>query len=115
MDDWFKGEQVKAYLLVGTKTDNVYGSDGAEYEPVEVNNVLVAPTATTDIEGNQRLAGDSTTLSFYLPKEFTESLRGALIELDGRRYEIQGDPVPYPSDLTPGEWDRVATGILVEG
>lgn len=104
-------------LLVPVKTSpDVYGEENVtEWEPRQVENVLVAPAATTDLAGNQRVLGDRSALELHFPKTFRDSLRNCRVELFGQIWQISGDPVPFMDVNTPTPWNRPVTAELVEG
>lgn len=81
----------------------------------DVENVLVAPATTADIDGIARPEGDDTTLTLHFPKTYTASLRGCAVVVDGRRFEVAGDPMGYMEANTPGAWNRPVAVRLVEG
>ena len=85
------------------------------FETETVPNVLVSPASTDDLEAIARPEGDTVALALHFPKTYTASLRGSLVEVRGRRYEIQGDPQSYMDENTPGAWNRPVTATLVEG
>lgn len=54
-------------------------------------------------------------MTFHFPESFTESLRGARVTYAGNTYEVVGDPQPYLADLTPGDWNRAVSCVIVRG
>ena len=79
-------------------------------EPVEgeperetVENVLVAPGATTDMD-ETRPQGVSVVFTLHFPKGYGKSLRGCSVEVRGTAYEVVGDPQPYTEANVPGQW-----------
>lgn len=86
-------------------------------ESYMVENVLLAPDSSADVEGSIRLAGDEDRLVAYFPKSFRRDLRGALVAVPSSRskYRVEGNPTSYLGDLTPGLWDRVVRLVKVEG
>ena len=81
----------------------------------DVDNVLVAPASTEDLAGLGRPDGDETVIVAHFPKTWSGSLRGAVLVVDGRRFEVVGDPQPYMAANTPGAWNRPVHARLVEG
>ncbi len=77
-------------------------------EPAEetVENVLVAPGATNDMEA-ARPDGVAVALTLHFPKEYAASLEGCSVELpepwEGT-YHVIGNPMPYMR--SPGQWNR---------
>lgn len=79
-------------------------------EPVEgepetelVDNVLVAPGSTTDMD-EKRPQGVSVVFTLHFPKTYTKPLRGCQIKVRGTLYEVVGDPQPYTEANVPGDW-----------
>lgn len=76
--------------------------------PVTVENVLVAPSTTNDMEA-ARPEGVTVAYTLHFPKTFTGSLEGCLVTLPapwGGTYRVVGDPMPYIDVDTPTPWDR---------
>ena len=82
---------------------------------IAVPNVLVAPKTTQDLNGSLRLAGDTSAVELHFPKTFTGSLAGALVEVRGVQYQVDGAPIPYTEANTPLAWWLPVTGVRVDG
>ena len=109
------GERVTIFAQVKGSEDS-YGVPSVEYRAQRaIENVLVAPSGTTDLEPGMRADGDSVTLTLHFPKTFTGSLRSARLTVRGVMYEVVGDPQPYTDQNVPGAWNRPVTVRLVEG
>ena len=105
-----QGETVQISRASIAYTD-AYGEANMEWHLAEtVENVLVAPGNTADLEPGMRPNGDSTSLTLHFPKGFTEDLRGARVFV-----RVIGDPQPYTDQNVPGAWNRPVTVRLVEG
>ena len=82
-----------------------------------VDNVSVRPeTTTTEIDGKAHEYRIETTLALAFPKTYDGDLRGAAVEVPiypGRRWLIQGDPLPTPD--APTAWNRNARAVLADG
>ena len=87
-----------------------YAWESAETVP----NVLVAPGSTDDLD-ETRPEGVEVAYSLYFPKAYAKSLRSCRVEVRGERFEVVGDPRPYPEHLTPGDWNMVAEVRRVDG
>ena len=77
-----------------------------EREPVD--NVLVQPGATADMDAS-RPEGVTVALTLHFPKEYGQPLKGCSVELPepwAGTYRVIGDPRPYMVENTPGPWDR---------
>lgn len=109
------GERVTLFVPVKGSEDS-YGVPSIEYRAQRtIENVLVAPSGTADLEPGMRPDGDSVTLTLHFPKTYTGSLRSARVAVRGVMYEVVGDPQPYTDQNIPGPWNRPATVRLVEG
>lgn len=109
-----KGETVTVFAprLVGS---DEYGADVYEFDPIEVENVLVAPAHSMDLTGSMRPTGDATDLVLYFPKSFTGSLRSARVRVREQTYEVQGDPLGFDPAITPTSWNLVVGVKRVDG
>ena len=73
-----------------------------------VENVLIAPGATADLEAS-RPEGVTVAYTLHFPKGYTRDLTGCTVSLpapwaneDG--YRVVGEPRPYMDANTPGAW-----------
>lgn len=112
--DLLHGVPVTVELASGGAKDR-HGNATTAYQAARVvENVLPAPSTTDDL-GEGRPDGVSVDMTFHFPKSFTESLRGARVTYAGTTYEVVGDPQPYLADLTPGDWNRAVSCVIVRG
>lgn len=110
-----QGEVANLFIPVQGSADS-YGVPSIEWrEHGVIENVLVAPSGTADLEPGMRPDGDSVTLTLHFPKTYTGSLRSARLAVRGVMYEVVGDPQPYIDQNVPGAWNRQVTVRLVEG
>lgn len=110
-----QGERVNLFIPVQGSADS-YGVPSIEWrEHGVIENVLVAPSGTSDLDPGMHPDGDSTLLALHFPKAFIESLRGMRIVVRGKTWEVVGDPQAYSDQNVPGEWNRPVTVRLVEG
>ncbi len=96
-----------------TVTPRIQGEDdmfgNATYtdgEPVTVDDVLVSPGATTDLEAS-RPEGVTVAYTLHFPKAYTGDLEGAKVALPspwGGTYRVIGKPSPYMDANTPTRW-----------
>ena len=78
-------------------------------DPAPVDDVLVAPGPCADITDSERPNGAKIQWTCYLPKAFTDDLRGAQVSVRGGDWlDVVGVPGAYPDALTPGDWNRIA-------
>lgn len=99
-----KGEKV---VVIFKRTEDESDAFGAPIETEEyltVENVLVAPTKPEDILASNRLNGSLAKYTLYFPKSFREELRGADVEIRGKRHRVIGDPDHYDEVNVPGTW-----------
>lgn len=74
-------------------------------EPVAttVDNVLIVPGATADLEAS-RPDGVTVALTLHFPKTYSGDLRGCNVIVDGIEYRVIGEPKPYMDENTPTAW-----------
>ncbi len=72
-----------------------------------VRNVLVCPGATADAVESMRPDGVAVTYTLAFPKPYDADLRGAEVEIRGRRYRVIGDPRPCVENCPTAWWLRV--------
>lgn len=109
------GERVTVFAQVKGSEDS-YGVPSVEYRAQRaIENVLVAPSGTADLEPGMHPDGDAVTLTLHFPKAFTGSLRSARLAVRGVMYEVVGDPQPYTDANVPGAWNRTVQVRLIEG
>ena len=80
------------------------GSTGADVETVD--NVLVAPGATSDMEAS-RPEGVTVAYTLHFPKAYSGALEGCMVTLPAPwagDYMVVGDPRQYMDENTPTEW-----------
>ena len=84
---------------------------------VPVENVLIAPSTTTDDEA-ARPFGYVTTLTLHFPKDFEGDLRGCEIELPNPYppvVRVVGKPAPYLDSNCPTPWHMPVTVEVADG
>lgn len=100
-------------VTVSVAVRSATGEDGhgaATYgtAETEVGNVIVQPGSCADLDAS-RPEGARVSLTLHWPKDAAvTALKGAVVTLAGEHagaYRVVGDPVPYQSDLTPGDWN----------
>lgn len=95
-------------------------------EPVEVeptaetvDNVLIAPGATDDLEAS-RPDGVRVDLTLHFPKTYNQDLRGCTVMLPApwaneKGYRVIGEPKPYMDANTPTKWHMPVEVVAVHG
>lgn len=108
---------------VTVHTPKTYGVDRfnntvvTAYADSTVNNVLIAPGASSDLEAS-RPEGVKVAFTLHFPKTFTDSLRDCLVELPAPysgTYRVIGDPQPYQPGNTPTKWHLACEVVEVSG
>jgi hypothetical protein len=72
----------------------------------DVENVLVAPGSTADVDGSIRPDGVKVVFQLHWPKADSRLLAGKRVVVRGETFAVIGDPRPYTDGNTPGEWNR---------
>lgn len=93
------------------------------WEREEVQNVLVAPGSTSDVEESARPDGTRAVFTLGFPKTFCKSLRGCRVVVRcpaggdeaEHTYAVIGDPQPYTPENVPGPWNYTAEVEAVDG
>lgn len=83
-----------------------FGNATYAYTSKTVDDVLVAPGATSDLEAS-RPEGVTVAYTLHFPKTFTGSLEGCIVTLPAPwagDYRVVGDPHPYIDANTPTRW-----------
>lgn len=94
-----------------------FGNAVYTFKDSTVNNVLVAPGVTADLEA-ARPEGVSVDLTLHFPKSFTASLEGCLIVLPAPwsgTYSVVGSPSQYIDANTPTNWHMSVEVVRVNG
>lgn len=100
-----KGVAVTVSSPSSTSTDR-FGNPVITWTDTTVNNVLVSPGATSDLEA-ARPEGVTVDYTLHFPKSFTGSLEGAKVTLPQPWtgvYHVIGAPGAYIDANTPTAW-----------
>lgn len=81
----------------------------------EVENVVVAPGSTADVEDSTRPYGTRAAFTLGLPKAFSASLRGCRVVVRGTECAVIGDPQPNAVANCPTAWWYTAEVEAVDG
>lgn len=73
---------------------------------VEVENVLVAPSASDDIVTSQDLCGKKAVYTMAIPKNDAHKWEDTLVEFFGQRFHTFGFPVQGIEENIPLEWNK---------
>ena len=111
------GETVKVSLLELSGQDE-YGNELEVFgEPFEVANVLCGRGSTSDPDREGEPYAIRSDKRFSFPRGFDADLRGAIIEWDGRKFKVVGEPVKSTeANLPPGiPWNIRCETVRHEG
>ncbi len=109
----FEGVSVEVMRPIEGELDDM-GEPTTTWETETVENVLVAPSTTEDLEAT-RPDGARVSVTFHFPKTYTKPLRGCMVIYNQNKYRIIGSPVPYMEQNTPGQWNYPALAEAVYG
>lgn len=79
--------------------------------PVEVENVLVAPTSSDDMITEQNLYGKTSVYTLGIPKGDEHDWKNKKVEFFGQTFRTFDDPIKGIDDLIPLAWN---TKVKVE-
>ena len=112
-----KGVTVSVKIPSSWITDRFNNAVVDEYQTISVDDVLIVPGATEDLEAS-RPEGVSVAFTLHFPKTFNESLEGALVYLPAPfsgTYRVIGNPKPFMDANTPTPWHMPAEVELAHG
>lgn len=87
---------------------------GEEVGREEVDNVLVAPGATSDLDST-RPNGVTVAFTLCFPKGYAGALKDAHVTVRGVECKVVGDPQRYVEANTPGPWNLTCEVTRTDG
>ena len=99
-----KGITIKLFEEVKVGEDP-FGAPMFEETPVEVENVLVAPTSSEEIVTEQNLYGKRSVYTLAIPKGDTHDWRNKKVEFFGQTFRTFDMPVSGIEELIPLSWN----------
>ncbi len=75
----------------------------------DVENVLVAPVSSSDIENNTSLDGHIAIYTLGIPKEDNHSWSDKIVEIWGRKWHTIGLEIRGIDELIPTDWNKKIT------
>lgn len=120
------GEQV-ALLVPEEGRPNLLGErTSRHFDEVIVDDVLIVPGDSLDLNGSIRPEGDRTVYTLHFPKTFPKSvtevpayrlksLKGMQVKVRGEAFRVIGDPKPYMDVNTPTRWNLPVKVEAVNG
>lgn len=103
-----KGITVTLFERVKTGTDNLNHSTFKTI-PVQVSNVLVAPTSTSDIPTETEADRRKATYQLAIPKGDNHNWNNAVVEFFGSKWHTVGLPIEGIETNIPLEWNKKVT------
>lgn len=97
-----RGERVSVLSPVRTLGDDREPS--VEWSEAAVDDVLVAPGATSGSPSGNRPGPTEAALTLAFPKTFSGSLRGCRVRVRGELFDVVGDPRPNQAWNCPTRW-----------
>lgn len=99
-----KGITVRLYEKTQTGVDG-FNRPIYKETPVDVDNVLVAPTSSTDIINTTDLTGKTAVYTLAIPKGDSHNWMDAKVEFFGEMWQTFGFPIMGIDALVPLEWN----------
>ena len=96
------------------KRDELGEPSGFTEERDEVQNVVVAPGPTADLDA-ARPEGVTVAFTLCFPKVYAGELRGCSVLVRGAEYAVVGNPQRYTAENTPGDWNLTAEVSRTDG
>lgn len=87
---------------------------GETVTEAEVDNVVVCPGATADLDST-RPNGATVAYTLCFPKGADVSLKDATVTVRGTDYKVVGDPKRYAAANTPGPWNLTCEVTRTDG
>ena len=110
--DFFKTEPVVVITQETVKND--LGEVIETSETQTKADVLVCPKSNQDL-GVERPDGDKVVFNLHFKKGWSVPLRGALVEVRGERYRVDGDPQPLTVDNCPTTFNLPVKVVRCDG
>lgn len=79
-------------------------------DPVEVENVLVAPSTAQDLLDNTSLEGAKAVYTLAIPKSDTHNWENAKVEFWGETWKAYGIPLSGMDENIPLSWNKKSGG-----
>lgn len=83
-----------------------FGKTIYEEVPVEVENVLVSPTSSTDVIDQLNLHGKKAIYTLAIPKNDSHDWEDVKVEFFGKIWKTFGFPTEGIDELIPLEWNK---------
>ena len=112
-----RGETVFVKRRLEDDAEDSQGNSEPSHEEygTAIEDVLVAPGATSDIVDSIRPDGKQIAFTLYFPKSYEHDLTSALIYVRDEKFTVVGSPRPWCPDMTPGKWNLVVGVVKTDG
>lgn len=116
MIDGFEGCMVTLYPVLYSGEDSYGNVLETNLDPIVIDDVLIAPDDMADDIEDGRPYGIESSISLYMPaSDSYPCMRGGSVEIAGERYDIVGDPLPWPVELVPTGRNLVVKVVRHDG
>lgn len=76
-------------------------------EIVQIDNVVIAPSGSSDTVTETNITGMRERCTLYIPKNDAHEWENTQVEFWGRRWRTVGRPKTYQQALVPLAWNKV--------
>ena len=99
---------------------NPFGEPITAPKYIDIENVLVAPGKTSELNDTNRPEGVVVAYTLHIPKDSVQNLTGCIAYVPNGfggidQCEVIGSPRPTMQELTPGDWCMPVEVKLVDG
>ena len=105
MVSMIRGMTVTLYERIQTGTD-AFGAPIYTEQPLQVDNVLVAPAAAADITTDVQLYGKRAEYVLCIPKGDVHHWEDCRVDFFGRSWRVFGPPMEWMEENVPGPWNK---------
>lgn len=103
-----KGITIILYDEVQTGTDP-FRKPIYEEVPIEVENVIVAPTSSDDVVNTMSLTGRKAVYTLAIPKGDTHEWENKKVRFFGEDWRVFGIPLQGIESMIPLDWNKKVT------
>ena len=115
MIDGFQGEVILVKELRLGEKDS-FGNQIRKYsDVVTVDDVLISPADANDSIDEGEPYGADIVYKLYIPKGVNIKWRDAIVSIHDEKFQVVGDPRPYPSRIVPTGRNLVVKVVRYEG
>lgn len=107
----FKGITVGLHVKTDTGSTDAFGAKIYAETVVDVQNVLVTPTADASVTNETSLDGTRTAYELSIPKGDTHDWTDTKVDFFGQTWRTYGDTRQWIDHLVPLDWNKK---VLVE-